>query len=79
MCNFDLFLFYCFVIGFDCLFNYLENNQSQSNGGYFLYNVELVDENYYCIVIVVVGFVESELEIIVQDNLLVVKGVYVDE
>lgn len=79
MRNFDLFSFYRFVIGFDRLFNYLENNQSQSNGGYFSYNVELVDENYYRIVIVVVGFVESELEIIVQDNLLVVKGVYVDE
>lgn len=61
------------------MFNHLENNQSQSNGGYPPYNVELVDENHYRIAIAVAGFAESELEITAQDNLLVVKGAHADE
>ncbi len=44
MRNFDLSPLYRSAIGFDRLFNLLENNQSQSNGGYPPYNVELVDE-----------------------------------
>ena len=47
MRNFDLSPLYRSAIGFDRLFNHLENNQSQSNGGYPPYNVELVDENHY--------------------------------
>ncbi len=74
MRNFDLSPLYRSAIGFDRLFNHLENNQSQSNGGYPPYNVELVDENHYRIAIAVAGFAESELEITAQDNLLVVKG-----
>ncbi len=34
MRNFDLSPLYRSAIGFDRLFNHLENNQSQSNGGY---------------------------------------------
>lgn len=79
MRNFDLSPLYRSAIGFDRLFNLLENNQSQSNGGYPPYNVELVDENHYRIAIAVAGFAESELEITAQDNLLVVKGAHADE
>ncbi len=70
MRNFDLSPLYRSAIGSDRLFNHLENNQSQSNGGYPPYNVELVDENHYRIAIAVAGFAESELEITAQDNLL---------
>ena len=49
MRNFDLSPLYRSAIGFDRLFNHLENNQSQSNG-YPPYNVELVDENQLDIV-----------------------------
>ncbi len=76
MRNFDLSPLYRSAIGFDRLFNLLENNQSQSNGGYPPYNVELVDENHYRIAIAVAGFAESELEITAQDNLLIVKGAH---
>lgn len=78
MRNFDLSPLYRSAIGFDRLFNHLENNQSQSNG-YPPYNVELVDENHYRIAIAVAGFAESELEITAQDNLLVVKGSHAGE
>ena len=56
MRNFDLSPLYRSAIGFDRLFNQLESNQSQSNGGYPPYNVELVDENHYRIAIAVAGF-----------------------
>ena len=59
MRNFDLSPLYRSAIGFDRLFNHLENNQSQSNGGYPPYNVELVDENHYRIAIAVAGFAET--------------------
>ena len=67
MRNFDLSPLYRSAIGFDRLFNHLENNQSQSNG-YPPYNVELVDENHYRIAIAVAGFAESELEITAQNE-----------
>ena len=70
MRNFDLSPLYRSAIGFDRLFNLLENNQSQSNGGYPPYNVELVDENNYRIAIAVAGFAESELDITAHDNLV---------
>ena len=79
MRNIDLSPLYRSAIGFDRLFNLLENNQSQSNGGYPPYNVELVDENHYRIAIAVAGFAESELEITAQDNLLIVKGAHAGE
>ena len=74
MRNFDLFPLYRSAIGFDRLFNALEAGQSQGNGGYPPYNVELVDENHYRIAIAVAGFAEQELEITTQDNLLIVRG-----
>ena len=58
MRNFDLSPLYRSAIGFDRLFNLLENNQNQSNGGYPPYNVELVDENHYRIAIAVAGFAD---------------------
>lgn len=76
MRNFDLSPLYRSAIGFDRLFNLLESGQSQSNGGYPPYNVELVDENHYRIAIAVAGFAEQELEITTQDNLLVVRGAH---
>lgn len=79
MRNFDFSPLYRSAIGFDRLFNLLENNHSQSNGGYPPYNVELVDENHYRIAIAVAGFAESELEISAQDNLLVIKGAHTAE
>ncbi len=41
MRNFDLSPLYRSAIGFDRLFNHLENNQSQSNGGYPPYNDQI--------------------------------------
>ncbi|MCL2899193.1 small heat shock chaperone IbpA [Brenneria tiliae] len=79
MRNPDFSPLYRSAIGFDRLFNLLETGQSQSNGGYPPYNVELVDENQYRIAIAVAGFSEQELDITAHDNLLIVKGAHVGE
>jgi molecular chaperone IbpA len=79
MRNFDLSPLYRSAIGFDRLFNLLESNQNQANGGYPPYNVELVDENFYRITIAVAGFAQSELDITSHDNVLVVRGAHPEE
>ncbi|URJ23208.1 Hsp20 family protein [Blochmannia endosymbiont of Camponotus sp. C-003] len=76
MRNFDFSPLYGSVIGFDRLVNFLEIGQS--NGSYPPYNVELVSEHKYCISIVVAGFTNSELDITMHDNMLVVKGIHID-
>jgi len=76
MRNPDFSPLYRSAIGFDRLFNLLETGQTQSNGGYPPYNVELVDENQYRIAIAVAGFAEQELDITAHDNLLSVKGAH---
>lgn len=79
MRNYDFSPLYRSAIGFDRLVNLLETGQSQSNGGYPPYNVELVNENQYRISIAVAGFAEQELEITAHDNLLTVKGAHANE
>ncbi|WP_213991254.1 small heat shock chaperone IbpA [Sodalis sp. dw_96] len=79
MRNFDLSPLYRSAIGFDRLVNLLEAGQTQSNGGYPPYNVELVNENQYRIAIAVAGFAEDELDITAHDNLLTIKGAHGDE
>ncbi|RLM23418.1 heat-shock protein IbpA [Brenneria alni] len=79
MRNPDFSPLYRSAIGFDRLFNLLETGQTQSNGGYPPYNVELVDENQYRIAIAVAGFAEHELDITAHDNLLIVKGAHAGE
>ncbi|WP_409159926.1 small heat shock chaperone IbpA [Pectobacterium sp. B2J-2] len=79
MRNPDFSPLYRSAIGFDRLFNLLETGQTQSNGGYPPYNVELVDENQYRIAIAVAGFAEQELDITAHDNLLSVKGAHTGE
>ncbi|MBA0210750.1 small heat shock chaperone IbpA [Pectobacterium sp. CHL-2024] len=79
MRNPDFSPLYRSAIGFDRLFNLLETGQTQSNGGYPPYNVELVDENQYRIAIAVAGFAEQELDITAHDNVLIVKGAHSGE
>ncbi|URJ25112.1 Hsp20 family protein [Candidatus Blochmannia ocreatus (nom. nud.)] len=76
MRNFDFSPLYGSVIGFDRLVNFLEIGQN--DGNYPPYNVELVDEHKYTISIVVSGFKNSELDITMHDNMLVVKGTHSD-
>lgn len=63
------------MVGFDRLFDLLEN-QSRMNSGdnYPPFNVERRSEDAYRITLAVAGFKPADIEITAQQNLLVVQG-----
>lgn len=63
------------TVGFDRLFDLLEN-QARQNGGdnYPPFNIERRGEDAYRITLAVAGFKPDELDITAQQNLMVVKG-----
>ncbi len=68
------------TVGFDRLFDLLENN-SRSAGGdnYPPFNIERRSEDAYRITLAVAGFKPADIEITAQQNLLVVQGRKGDE
>jgi molecular chaperone IbpA len=63
------------TVGFDRLFDLLEN-ASRANGSdnYPPFNIERRSEDSYRITLAVAGFKSDELEIVAQQNLLVIQG-----
>jgi molecular chaperone IbpA len=76
MRHFDLTPFHRSTIGFDRLFNLLDQVTGQESQAqtYPPYNIERTDENAYRITIAVAGFGESDLSIEAAANVLTVKG-----
>ena len=71
----DFAPFYRSSIGFDRIFNLLENAASPPNGDNWPpYDIAKIGEDAYRIVIAVAGFAEDELSITHEPNLLVVDG-----
>ena len=73
MRTFDLTPFYRSTVGFDRLFNLLD----QVNGdapGYPPYNIERTGENAYRISVAVAGFTDKELNLEVKENVLTIRG-----
>ncbi|WP_373488469.1 Hsp20 family protein [Blastomonas sp.] len=63
------------TVGFDRLFDLLENQARISQGdNYPPFNIERSSEDDYRITLAVAGFKPDEIEIIAQQNLLVVTG-----
>ena len=61
------------AIGFDHLFDMLNNDMQQTNS-YPPYNIEVLEDNRYMISMAVAGFKEDDIDITVQDGKLTVKG-----
>lgn len=62
-------------VGFDRLFDLLENSASgQTQDNYPPFDLVSVDENIFRISLAVAGFSQNELDITAQQNLLVVSG-----
>lgn len=80
MNRFDLTPYRRSTVGFDRLFDLLEN-QVRNNGGenYPPFNIERRGEDAYRITIAVAGFRSGDLDITAQQNLLVVQGRKRDE
>jgi molecular chaperone IbpA len=75
MRQFDLSPLYRSTVGFDRLFNLLDQATSNDAApGYPPYNIERTAENAYRITIAVAGFGEGDLSIESKENALTVKG-----
>ncbi len=75
MSRFDFTPYRRSTVGFDRLFDILEN-QARNNGGenYPPFNIERQGEDNYRITLAVAGFKPADLDITAQQNLLTVQG-----
>jgi molecular chaperone IbpA len=74
MRTYDLTPFYRSTVGFDRLFNLLDQATADGSPGYPPYNIERTGENAYRISVAVSGFSEGELSIVAKENTLTIKG-----
>jgi molecular chaperone IbpA len=72
----DLTPLYRSSIGFDRLASLIDNALTSDSvaPGYPPYNIEVLDENRYAVVLAVAGFELSELDIVVEKGVLTVRG-----
>jgi len=80
MSRFDFTPYRRSTVGFDRLFDLLEN-QARSNGGdnYPPFNIQKQGEDNYRITLALAGFKPAEIDITAQQNLLVIQGKRRDE
>jgi len=75
MRQFDLAPLYRSTIGFDRLFNMIDQSVNHEGvGGYPPYNIERTGENNYRITLAVAGFGENDLMIETKENTLLIRG-----
>jgi molecular chaperone IbpA len=63
------------AIGFDEMFRSLGSRVTENRTSYPPYNIVKVDDSTYRLEVAAAGFGKSELDVTVQDNSLVIKGV----
>lgn len=73
MRTFDFSPLFRSTVGFDRVFDLMDNLAEQSNG-YPPYNIERADETHYRITLAVAGFAEKDLNIEVKEGILTVTG-----
>jgi molecular chaperone IbpA len=76
MRNFDLTPYRRSMVGFDRLFDLLENNArgGSPSDNYPPFDLERLAEDRYRITLAVAGFKKDEIDIVAQQNLLLVTG-----
>ena len=80
MSRFDFSPYRRSMVGFDRLFDMLENpGRSAGGDNYPPFNIEKRGEDAYRITLAVAGFKPADIEITAQQNLLVVQGKKGDE
>ena len=67
------------TVGFDRLFDLLENQVRNGADNYPPFNIERRDEDAYRITLAIAGFRAADLDITAQQNLLVIQGRKRDE
>lgn len=74
---FDLHKFDPFSIGYDKMFDRLDNltsNLGKSVPGYPPYNIKKIDDNNYIIELAVAGFSKTDINVEIKEGTLVVSG-----
>ena len=80
MSRFDFTPYRRTMVGFDRLFDLLENQRSFTSGdNYPPFNIERSGDDAYRITVAVAGFKPADIDITAQQNLLVVQGKKGDE
>jgi molecular chaperone IbpA len=74
MTRFDFAPYRRSFVGFDRVFDALENATQATSENYPPFNIERIDANNFRITIAVAGFKTDEIDIVAQQNALVVKG-----
>ncbi|XZG70647.1 Hsp20 family protein [Chitinibacteraceae bacterium HSL-7] len=74
MASFDLAPLYRSAVGFDRFARLFDEALRSEQSNYPPYNIELVAENQYRITMALAGFVESELDLEVEGDVLTVTG-----
>ena len=74
MTRFDFTPYRRSFVGFDRVFDALENATAHVSDNYPPFNIERIDANAYRITIAVAGFKADEIDITAQQNQLLVKG-----
>lgn len=74
MTNFDFSPLFRSTIGFDRMAHLLDSLDRLEDNGYPPYDIEVIGENAYRIIMAVAGFDEDEVEITAQENRLDIKG-----
>jgi molecular chaperone IbpA len=74
--TFDIPAIHRHAIGFDRVFDELNRAfaNSKSDGNYPPYNIVQLNDTQYVIEVAVAGFAETELDVELKDNILIVKG-----
>ena len=62
------------TVGFDRLFDYLENSAKTEPDNYPPFDIEKLGDDQYRITLAVAGFKQNEIDITARQNLLVVTG-----
>jgi molecular chaperone IbpA len=62
------------TIGFDRLFDVLDEAQRTAEDSYPLYNIERIDENRFQIAVALAGFTPSEVTLTAEQNVLTLEG-----
>lgn len=74
MRSYDLTPLYRTTVGFDRMFDLLDNLGKSEATGYPPYNIERVDEDRYRITLAVAGFCDRDIDIELHENTLKIVG-----
>jgi molecular chaperone IbpA len=62
------------TVGFDRLFDYLENSAKTEQDSYPPFDIEKLSDDQYRITLAVAGFRQNEIDVTARQNLLVITG-----